>query len=111
MSDMISATLTRDTCGSGTRRKVPGAFVTSGMPPSIEVLQTFKADLWKDQRRLDMLTSSGGVEHLVKHFSSESDARHEYDVLKLLATGALVAKVPEPVSLVSNQITLPYIRG
>jgi hypothetical protein len=76
----------------------------------MEILRLFKADLWKDQRRLET-AANGANETFIKHFDSELDAQREAEVVDFLSNRLQVARVPSPIQLADKRVTFPYIRG
>lgn len=73
-------------------------------------LLLFKAELWKDQRRLETVID-GGTTYLVKHFGTEPEAALEVELLDHLAQTLVMARVPAPAAHRGTTASFPYIRG
>lgn len=73
-------------------------------------LEVFRNDLWKDQRRLEKTVRDGEI-CLIKHYTSEDEARHEKCVLAHLSRTLYTAKVPTVLEEGSTYALLPYLSG
>lgn len=78
--------------------------------PCEHSLEVFRKDLWKDQRTLEK-TTRNGEPCLVKYYISEEEASHEISVLKELATGLQIARVPAVLEEGSTYALMPYLSG
>lgn len=78
--------------------------------PTRQILETFKSDLWKDQRELNQI-SVGGLDCLEKRFLSQEEAVTESRLLRYLSSRVSVAHVPQILLESSDSITMPYIKG
>lgn len=81
-----------------------------GRAPSSETLQLFKADLWKDQRRLDRCNVNG-QECLAKYFENEIDLARERQVIQHLSECSVKARVPELIDVRGCALLCSYVRG
>jgi hypothetical protein len=79
-------------------------------PPKPPTLDLFKADLWKDQRKLEALDVNG-CKCLAKYFSHSKEAGRESETILYLSTVLSRARVPNIVCSESDRIVFSYIRG
>lgn len=75
-----------------------------------ETVALFEADLWKDQRQLDVV-DNGGESCLVKHYDSVDEARCEIDVMQMLANHLGGNRVPKIRAKSDKSVTMSYMRG
>jgi len=78
--------------------------------PTRHALETFKTDLWKDQRKLSQ-KDQAGLLCLEKTFLSPEEAEIETNLLRHLENTLTVAKVPRVLASGATSITMPYIKG
>lgn len=78
--------------------------------PSRDILNLFKSDLWKDQRRLERVRIDGR-ECLSKYFTNQLEAEREVQIISHLSRILNRACVPEILATDSDHHVLSYIQG
>jgi hypothetical protein len=75
-----------------------------------DIVLRFKNELWKDKRKLSLLTINEQT-FLKKTFLNELEARTEVNVIEHLRKNSSFVKIPEIYKSNFQSITMPYIKG
>ena len=79
--------------------------------PSNESMRLFRDDLWKDQRKLDMVKNHEEYLCLQKHYVNETEAHFETEILQFMSEKLVNARVPKIISYSEDFISLEYLKG